>query len=88
MTKKDWQEMAFALSIGALLLLAVFVMFILLPHPFEEINATGFYKEPSDIPLLTAQEKAWAKESGVGSYRVNGITYVDYSLSSDYWEDQ
>lgn len=88
MTRHDWQETAFVLAIGALMLFALFVMFILLPHPFEEADVTGFYKEPLDLPLLTPQEKTWAKESGVGSYRINGVTYVDYSLSSDYWEDQ
>lgn len=87
MSRKDWQELAFTLAIGALMLFALFVMFILLPHPFEETDDTKFYKEPTDIPLLTAQEKAWAKESGIGSYRINGVTYVDYSLSSEYWED-
>ncbi len=88
MSREDWQELAFVLAIGTLLLFALFVMFILLPHPFEAKDATKFLKSPSDISLLTEQEKIWAKETGVGSYRINGVTYVDYSLSSDYWEAQ
>lgn len=87
MSRKDWQELAFSLAIGTLMLMTLFVMFILLPHSFEEKDATKFYKEPSDLSLLTAQEKAWAQESGVGSYRINGVTYVDYSLSAEYWEE-
>lgn len=88
MNRKDWQELSLSLAIGALMLLSLFVMFILLPHPFETKDATKFLKDPSDMPLLTEQEKIWAKESGVGSYRINGVTFIDYSLSSDYWEDQ
>lgn len=88
MSRKDWQELAFALAIGTLMLLALFAMFILLPHPFEGMDNTKFYKEPADISLLTAQEKAWAKETGVASYYINGRLYVDYGLPSEYWEEQ
>lgn len=85
MSRKDWQELAFTLTIGLLMLLALFVMFILLPHPFEIKDANKFLKNPSDIPLLTKQEKIWAQETGVASYHVNGELYVDYGLPSEYW---
>lgn len=44
-------------------------------------------KDYDDIPLMTEQEKEWAKETGVASYTVNGDMYVDYSLPSEYWEN-
>lgn len=42
---------------------------------------------PDDIPLMTEQEKEWARESGVGSYRIGSTYYVDWSLPASYWEE-
>lgn len=42
---------------------------------------------PDDKPLLTKQEKEWAKESGIGSYYFNGEYYIDENLPSTYWEE-
>lgn len=40
-----------------------------------------------DRDLLTPQEKEWARESGVGSYSLGGMYYVDEGLPPEYWED-
>ena len=42
---------------------------------------------PDDTPLMTEQEKEWARESGVGSYRLGDMYYVDESLPPSYWEE-
>lgn len=38
-----------------------------------------------DRSLLTPQEKAWARQSGIGTYMVDGVTVVDEGLPEEYW---
>lgn len=38
-----------------------------------------------DRSLLTPQEKAWARQSGIGAYTVDGVTVVDEGLPEEYW---
>ena len=38
-----------------------------------------------DRSLLTPQEKAWARQSGIGTYTVDGVTVVDEGLPEEYW---
>lgn len=43
---------------------------------------------PHDKPLMTAQERAWARQSGIGTYTWGGITVVDEGLPEEYWQPQ
>lgn len=87
MTRSDWQELAFSLAIEALMAIAMLTLMILLPKEITFNDATGFLVEPADTPLMTMQEKAWAKESGVGSYSFDGKYFIDENLPSTYWEE-
>lgn len=87
MSKQDWQELAFSLAIGTLMIVALFVYLLLLPHSKDSTDATKFRSEPSDYSLMTEQEKVWAMESGIGTYELGGIYYIDENLPSEYWED-
>ncbi len=40
---------------------------------------------PDDIPLMTAEEKALAREDGVGAFTYRGMHYVDHDLPATYW---
>lgn len=41
---------------------------------------------PHDKPLMTPQERAWAQQSGIGTYIWEGITVVDEGLPEGYWQ--
>lgn len=56
------------------------------PTPAQQDDTT--FDEPvRDRDLLTPQEKEWARESGVGSYWLDGMYYIDEGLPSVYWEE-
>lgn len=41
-----------------------------------------------DKPLMTPQERAWARQSGVGTYTWEGVNVVDEGLPAEYWQPQ
>lgn len=41
---------------------------------------------PHDKPLMTPQEQAWARQSGIGAYVWDGMTIVDEGLPEEYWQ--
>lgn len=41
-----------------------------------------------DKPLMTDQERAWAQQSGIGTYTWEGETIVDEGLPESYWQPQ
>lgn len=43
---------------------------------------------PCDKPLMTPQERAWARQSGIGTYVWDGVTIVDEGLPESYWQPQ
>lgn len=78
-----------AAILAALLVLEVAFFCCLLnaptdPGPFNEVLMLR--RQVRDRDLLTEEEKEMARESGVGSYTINGVHYVDYTLPSEYWD--
>lgn len=43
---------------------------------------------PLDKPLMTPQERAWAQQSGIGTYTWEGVNVVDEGLPESYWQPQ
>lgn len=87
--KVFWRELAFSLTIAALVYACVFIITVLIAslHVPSSYEGTSFICSPRDPPLLSAQEKEWAKLTGVASYHIGSDVYVDYSVPSTYWED-
>lgn len=75
------------LAAAAIVLAAALFALIATSQPVGRSQAPDTLPMPDDIPLMTDQEKEWARESGVGSYRVGDMYYVDWSLPSTYWEE-
>lgn len=40
---------------------------------------------PDDAPLMSARQRAWARQSGVAAYEWDGMWFVDASLPEEYW---
>jgi len=43
---------------------------------------------PDDKPLMTEQEKEWARQSGTASYMWDGMNVVDERVPEAYWTPQ
>lgn len=76
-----------ALAAAAAALVALLVALVCASQPVGTAQAPDGLPDADDVPLMTEQEKQWARESGVGSYRIGGMYYVDESLPETYWED-
>lgn len=79
-------------ALAALLILtcyaaATLALTIAAAQPSGRVDMPERLPIPDDTPLMTEQEKEWARESGVGSYRLGDMYYVDESLPSSYWEE-
>lgn len=58
---------------------------IMVEHDYEQIDEWLSY---SDKPLMTEEEKALARETGVARYRVGRAIYFDPYLPSEYYEEE
>lgn len=79
--------MAVACGIVLFLLLAIVAVGasgVLIERDYEEPEAL----EVSDIPLMTDEEKAHARETGIASYQMGGRVYNDESLPPEYYEEE
>lgn len=87
MSRKALIRLDVALGIIAVALLAIVAIGasgIMVEHEFEQSD-TGLLV--SDKPLLTDEEKALARETGVARYRVGMAIYFDPYLPSEYYEE-
>lgn len=80
MTLTAW---AIALSVAAVIMAAALSLLMLTPSappkpPERKLPVM-------DAPLLSAEAKAEARETGFACYELNGIYYVDASLPATYW---
>lgn len=87
--RRTWLELIRSLLIA--LMLGVFVLYIAAAavsmHSPLEYEGTSFCEPISDIPLLSEQEKEWARQTGVASYHIGRDVYVDYSLDDSWWSE-
>lgn len=80
MTLTAW---AIALSVAAVIMAAALSLLMLAPSAPPKPPEC---KLPViDVPLLTAEAKAEARDTGFACYKFNGIYYVDASLPAIYW---
>ena len=72
------------LIMGMIVLMAIFI-YIAQIHEIPQSDTEFAEFVCYDYDLLTEQEKEWARESGVGSYRLGNMYYVDEGLPEEYW---
>lgn len=86
---KAMENIGAVLAIGTILLFMYVISYSLLNISGNsecEIE-TESLPFPNDVPLLTNEEKAMARESGFGAYKYGDMYYVNGQLPDEYYRE-
>lgn len=85
MSREDLFELLTVCIASLILLSGLAALLVLVPKETADTPRVDLMVMPRDRPLLSSQEKAWAREDGVAGFWYDGHYYVIAGLDPVYW---